>query len=235
MTTRAGKSLLHVAQYMPSPSITICLPNFQSVCLWKPVVDVAHQDQKTRAVPLAKRERRSKRYFEHHAPREDLSGSMSCLEQQQQMFCSKWQWWKLHRTKIWLLSNSHRMVTMSKTTMSMSSWMWVKWTAKKITYAQRATDNFMIYTVADVPPLHLSILFGFQHFMAMLGATILIALLTIPAMGASARQPADVWNQHSCPDYTLGDRLPIVQGGSFAYLSATFSIINNPSLTDIQD
>lgn len=93
----------------------------------------------------------------------------------------------------------------------------------------------MIYTVADVPPLHLSILFGFQHFMAMLGATILIALLTIPAMGASARQPADVWNQHSCPDYTLGDRLPIVQGGSFAYLSATFSIINNPSLTDIQD
>ena len=34
---------------------------------------------------------------------------------------------------------------------------------------------------------------------------------------------------------TIGDRLPIVQGGSFSYLSATFAIIFNEELITIED
>jgi len=34
---------------------------------------------------------------------------------------------------------------------------------------------------------------------------------------------------------TIGDRLPIVQGGSFSYLAATFAIIFNPELQAIED
>ena len=34
---------------------------------------------------------------------------------------------------------------------------------------------------------------------------------------------------------TIGDRLPIVQGGSFSYLSATFAIIFNEELINIED
>ena len=34
---------------------------------------------------------------------------------------------------------------------------------------------------------------------------------------------------------TFGDRLPIVQGGSFSFLPATFSIIFNPSLQAIEN
>ena len=34
---------------------------------------------------------------------------------------------------------------------------------------------------------------------------------------------------------TIGDRLPIVQGGSFSFLAATFGIIFNPELISIED
>jgi nucleobase transporter 1/2 len=110
------------------------------------------------------------------------------------------------------------------------------------TYAQKAKDSGMLYTVTDVPPIVLSIFLGIQHYLTMLGATVLIPLLITPAMGASIEQTAQVISTiffvsgvNTLLQTTVGDRLPIVQGGSFSYLPATFSIIFNPSLQAIED
>ncbi|KAG7372394.1 xanthine/uracil permease family protein [Nitzschia inconspicua] len=110
------------------------------------------------------------------------------------------------------------------------------------TYRERAIENGMNYTVTDVPPLGTSLLLGLQHYLTMLGATVLIPLIVCPAMGANGRQTAQVISSiffvsgiNTLLQTTIGDRLPIVQGGSFAYLPPTFQIIFNPELQAIED
>lgn len=60
------------------------------------------------------------------------------------------------------------------------------------TYREIALENGMKYTVTDLPPLGESLLLGMQHYLTMLGATVLIPLLVCPAMGASGSQTAEV-------------------------------------------
>lgn len=61
-------------------------------------------------------------------------------------------------------------------------------------------------------------------------------------MGATGQQTADVISSiffvsgiNTVFQTTIGDRLPIVQGGSFSYLPAAFAIINNPELLALPD
>ena len=61
-------------------------------------------------------------------------------------------------------------------------------------------------------------------------------------MGADGQQTAEVISSiffvsgiNTLIQTTIGDRLPIVQGGSFSYLSATFAIIFNDELISIED
>eukprot|EP00193_Tetraselmis_chui_P003957 CAMPEP_0177763228 /NCGR_PEP_ID=MMETSP0491_2-20121128/6760_1 /TAXON_ID=63592 /ORGANISM="Tetraselmis chuii, Strain PLY429" /LENGTH=588 /DNA_ID=CAMNT_0019279323 /DNA_START=84 /DNA_END=1850 /DNA_ORIENTATION=+ len=88
------------------------------------------------------------------------------------------------------------------------------------------------YSVNDVPPWYFCILLGFQHYLTMLGSTVLIPLLLVPAMGGSINETAKVINSmffvsglNTLVQTTLGDRLPIIQGGSFSYLPPAFAII----------
>ncbi len=60
------------------------------------------------------------------------------------------------------------------------------------TYRELALENGMKYTVTDVPPLGTSLLLGLQHYLTMLGATVLIPLLVCPAMGANGSETAEV-------------------------------------------
>ncbi len=62
----------------------------------------------------------------------------------------------------------------------------------KLTYKQIAKKNGINYTVTEVPPLFTSMLLGLQHYLTMLGATVLIPLLVCPAMGANGLQTAEV-------------------------------------------
>ena len=62
----------------------------------------------------------------------------------------------------------------------------------KMTYKEIAMKNGMTYTVTDVPPLLTSMILGLQHYLTMLGATVLIPLLLCPAMGANGLQTAEV-------------------------------------------
>uniref|UniRef100_A0A6S8I9G0 Uncharacterized protein n=1 Tax=Amphora coffeiformis TaxID=265554 RepID=A0A6S8I9G0_9STRA len=112
----------------------------------------------------------------------------------------------------------------------------------KMTYKEKALANGIKYTVTDVPPLPQAIMLGVQHYLTMLGATVLIPLLLCPAMGADGDQTAQVISSiffvsgiSTLLQTSIGDRLPIVQGGSFSYLPATFGIIFNAELQAIQD
>jgi len=111
-----------------------------------------------------------------------------------------------------------------------------------MSYKQTALSKGMVYTVSDVPPPLTGAILGFQHFMTMLGATALIPILIVPAMGGTATDTAEVISTiffvsglNTLLQTTFGDRLPIIQGGSFAFLGPTFGIIFHPELMAITD
>ncbi|MFQ5962634.1 MAG: solute carrier family 23 protein, partial [Candidatus Methylomirabilales bacterium] len=90
----------------------------------------------------------------------------------------------------------------------------------------------IIYTIDDRPPLGESVFLGLQHYLTMFGATVAIPLLIGNAMGMP---PADLARLISVIFFvsgittllqtTIGNRLPVVQGGSFSFLPPTFVII----------
>ena len=61
-----------------------------------------------------------------------------------------------------------------------------------MTYKEAAKKNGMNFTVTEVPPLGTSLMLGAQHYLTMLGATVLIPLILCPAMGANGQQTAEV-------------------------------------------
>ena len=108
--------------------------------------------------------------------------------------------------------------------------------------AAAAREAGMKYTVSDRPPAWETVLLGFQHYLTMLGATVVIPIIIVPAMGGSQKDLAQTINTiffisgiNTLVQTTLGDRLPIVQGGSFAYLTPTFGVIFSAQLQSIED
>jgi len=95
-----------------------------------------------------------------------------------------------------------------------------------------AEKKWIIYTIEDKPPTGESIFLGIQHYLTMFGATVLIPLLLASAMKMTAGDTAllistiflvsgiTTWLQS-----TIGNRLPVVQGGSFSFLPPAFVII----------
>ncbi|KAG7167284.1 Solute carrier family 23 member 1-like 5 [Homarus americanus] len=93
----------------------------------------------------------------------------------------------------------------------------------------------LIYSIEDVPPWYLSLIYGFQHYLTMVGGTIsnpivLASFLCIaddnPARGALVSTIIFMSGIATLLQSTLGVRLPIIQGGNFAYLLPTVVIIN---------
>jgi nucleobase transporter 1/2 len=95
-----------------------------------------------------------------------------------------------------------------------------------------AEKKWIIYTIEDKPPTGESIFLGIQHYLTMFGATVLIPLILAGAMKMPAGDTAllistiflvsgiTTWLQS-----TIGNRLPVVQGGSFSFLPPAFVII----------
>lgn len=92
--------------------------------------------------------------------------------------------------------------------------------------------GWVIYPIGSKPRWGLAFFLGFQHFLTMFGATISIPLIVGGAMGFPTDQLAiliaavflnsgiTTWLQQ-----LIGNKLPIVQGGSFSFLGPTFAII----------
>ncbi|KAL4431929.1 hypothetical protein ABPG77_000196 [Micractinium sp. CCAP 211/92] len=89
----------------------------------------------------------------------------------------------------------------------------------------------VLYGVTDRPPWLLTLVLGLQTFLTMLGSTVMIPLLLVPAMGGTTQDKADVVctcffasGINTLLQTLLGARLPIVQGGSFAYISPVLAV-----------
>jgi xanthine/uracil permease len=92
--------------------------------------------------------------------------------------------------------------------------------------------SFVEYGIEDRPPLGESILLGFQHYLTMIGATVAIPLALATAMGmpegATARLIGTFFvasGVGTLAQTTIGNRYPIVQGGTFSMLAPALAII----------
>ncbi len=96
-------------------------------------------------------------------------------------------------------------------------------------------SDFVEYGIEDKPPLGESVLLGIQHYLTMVGATIAIPLALAGAMGMFESAPGEVARLigtffvvsgiATLAQTTIGNRYPIVQGGTFSMLAPALAII----------
>ncbi|GJM22766.1 MAG: xanthine permease [Planctomycetota bacterium] len=99
----------------------------------------------------------------------------------------------------------------------------------------------LIYGIDDVPPARLAIPLGFQHYLTMFGSTVAIPLIMAGPLGI-ADDPVSlglligtmffVSGIATLLQTTWGNRLPIVQGGTFSFLAPAIAICSMASLAD---
>ncbi|XP_052247369.1 solute carrier family 23 member 1-like isoform X1 [Dreissena polymorpha] len=98
-------------------------------------------------------------------------------------------------------------------------------------------NSNVIYGVDDVPPWYLCILLGFQHYLTAFGSTITVPLVLAPAlcidqdMVGLSEIISTIFFMSGIATLlqtTIGVRLPIIQGATFAFLTPTFSILALP-------
>ncbi|XP_058197768.1 nucleobase-ascorbate transporter 12 [Rhododendron vialii] len=95
--------------------------------------------------------------------------------------------------------------------------------------------SHMKYELRDKPGLVPIGLYGFQHYLSMLGSLVLIPLVIVPAMGGNVEDTSNVVSTvlfvsgiTTLLHTWFGSRLPLIQGPSFVYLAPALVIINSP-------
>ncbi|KAL6557345.1 Nucleobase-ascorbate transporter 12 [Orobanche minor] len=97
-----------------------------------------------------------------------------------------------------------------------------------------ARPSHMKYELRDTPGLVPIGLYGFQHYLSILGSIILIPLVIVPAMGGTydtanvVSTVLFVSGVTTLLQTSFGSRLPLIQGPSFVYLAPALAIINSP-------
>nr|XP_058958308.1 solute carrier family 23 member 2-like [Pocillopora verrucosa] len=96
------------------------------------------------------------------------------------------------------------------------------------------------YLINEHPPWYICLLLGFQHYLTMLGGTLAIPFILSGPMCFSNNTLAIsevlstiffVSGLVTLLQSTFGVRLPIVQGGTFSFLTPTFAILSLPQWT----
>ncbi len=93
--------------------------------------------------------------------------------------------------------------------------------------------GWVIYPIGSKPKMGLSILLGIQQYLTMFGATVLIPFIVGGAMGMPQDQMALlISTMFFCSGITtliqqspIGNKLPIIQGGTFSFLGPMFAIV----------
>ncbi|XP_039163796.1 nucleobase-ascorbate transporter 7 [Eucalyptus grandis] len=98
------------------------------------------------------------------------------------------------------------------------------------------------YCITSPPPWPEAILLGFQHYLVMLGTTVLIPTSLVPQMGGGNEQKAKmiqtilfVAGLSTLFQTLFGTRLPAVIGASYTFVPTTISIILAGRYSDIVD
>ncbi len=104
--------------------------------------------------------------------------------------------------------------------------------------AEKSTS--LLYNIDDSPPIQEMIILGLQHYLTMFDSTVAIPLLLAPAFGIT--DPVQkgwliatmffVSGITTLLQTTFGNRLPIVQGGTFSFLAPTFAICGMAALAE---
>ncbi|KAL7635327.1 UNVERIFIED_CONTAM: hypothetical protein RMT77_014394 [Armadillidium vulgare] len=93
----------------------------------------------------------------------------------------------------------------------------------------------ILYRTNEVPPWHLCILLGLQHFFLMVGTTLSVPYIVTPLLCLQDDDPSRgkiissiffVSGIVTLLQTTLGCRLPVIQGATFAFLLPTIAIMN---------
>jgi len=98
----------------------------------------------------------------------------------------------------------------------------------------------LLYKIDDRPPLAETAVLGLQHYLTMFGSTLAVPLLLSPALGIE--DPVEkgwliatmffVSGIATLLQTTWGNRLPIIQGGTFSFLAPTFAICSMAALSE---
>jgi nucleobase transporter 1/2 len=96
-----------------------------------------------------------------------------------------------------------------------------------------AKDHWIVYPIGSKPKWPLAVLLGIQQYLTMFGATVLIPFIVGGAMGLPPEQLALMISTiFFCSGICtliqqspLGNKLPVIQGGTFSFLGPTFAII----------
>ncbi|KAH0672118.1 hypothetical protein AABB24_009278 [Solanum stoloniferum] len=96
------------------------------------------------------------------------------------------------------------------------------------------------YCITSPPPWPEAILLGFQHYIVMLGTTVLIPSTLVPQMGGGKEEKAKVIQTllfvaglNTLTQTLFGTRLPAVIGGSYTFVPTTLSIVLAARYNDI--
>jgi len=99
----------------------------------------------------------------------------------------------------------------------------------------------LIYEIDEIPPARETLLLGLQHYLTMFGSTVAIPLLLAPHLGLERDSVEMGWlvstmffvsGIATLLQTTWGNRLPLVQGGTFSLLAPTIAICGMAALAD---
>lgn len=99
--------------------------------------------------------------------------------------------------------------------------------------SEQEKKHWIVYPIGSKPKWPLAVLLGIQQYLTMFGATVLIPFIVGGAMKLPPHQLALListifFTSGICTliqQSPLGNRLPVVQGGTFSFLGPTFAII----------
>ena len=99
----------------------------------------------------------------------------------------------------------------------------------------------LLYGIDDKPPLLTTFGLGFQHYLTMFGSTVAIPFILSKPLGLDKDPVGLGWlictmffvsGITTLLQTTWGNRLPIIQGGTFSFLGPTIAIVTMASLKD---
>jgi len=108
------------------------------------------------------------------------------------------------------------------------------------------TKSDLIYGIEDTPPTGETLVLGFQHYLTMFGSTVAIPLFLAEPLGIDLKTAEGAMDLGfliatmffvsgitTLLQTTWGNRLPIIQGGSFSFFGPTFAICGMAALDGV--